>query len=218
MTRWIAVVLLGLVGGCAKEPAEASGGEPRGDGPGGAVTAGSMEREEPAPPPEPTFADRMGEAGTFAEALALALPEMEDGRDETSLGALGLAFWASTRLRFDDVAVARDETSPKLILKDPDRERGKRMCVRGRIVQIAKQDLGRTAVFEGLLMMSSGQIVHYIAAGDTGTLVEGDRGRLCGVTSGRYSYSNAGGGTTHAVQLVGMFDLPSNRGGAARSR
>ena len=64
-------------------------------------------------------------------------------------------------------------------------------------------------------MLSRGQVIHYLAAGDTGTLVDGDRARFCGVTTGRYSYSNAGGGTTHAVQLIGMFDLPSNRSAAA---
>jgi hypothetical protein len=30
------------------------------------------------------------------------------------------------------------------------------------------------------------------------------------VVTGRIDYSNSGGGTTHAIQLVGMFKLPVN--------
>jgi hypothetical protein len=33
--------------------------------------------------------------------------------------------------------------------------------------------------------------------------------------TGRYDYHDSGGGTGHAVQVVGMFDLPENRPAAA---
>lgn len=46
----------------------------------------------------------------------------------------------------------------------------------------------------------------------TGRLVEDSRARLCGFVTGKYSYSNSGGGSSHAVQLVGMFKLPENTG------
>jgi hypothetical protein len=32
------------------------------------------------------------------------------------------------------------------------------------------------------------------------------------VVTGKYSYANSGGGTGHAVTLVGVFDLPENKG------
>ena len=35
--------------------------------------------------------------------------------------------------------------------------------------------------------------------------------RFCGIATGRDTYANTGGGTTHAVRVVGMFDLPENR-------
>lgn len=31
------------------------------------------------------------------------------------------------------------------------------------------------------------------------------------VVTGNYDYSNSAGGTGHAVDLVGMFDLPENK-------
>jgi hypothetical protein len=180
----------------------------------GASTSSSgvtVERAAPAETRTPSLADRLAETASFDAALQLAKPMMADTTDEVSLGALALAMWGAERLRFDDVAVAKNanETKPALIHKDSDRERGKRLCVNGRIIQIAKDDLG---IFIGLLMMSNGEVVHYLASGDTGELVARSRARFCGVATGRYTYANAGGGTTHAIQMVGMFDLPANRG------
>ena len=57
----------------------------------------------------------------------------------------------------------------------------------------------------------TGKKVSFFAVQSTGDLVEGSRARLCGVVTGRYSYSNTGNGTTHAVKVVGVFDLAENR-------
>jgi hypothetical protein len=55
-------------------------------------------------------------------------------------------------------------------------------------------------------------LIKFVAAGSTGQLVAQSRARFCGATTGKYSYSNSGGGTSHAVQMVGMFRVPENLG------
>lgn len=176
--------------------------------------AGAPSVEEPAPEPAPeppSLAEQIESKTSAAEAMRFAIPHMEDRFDQISTGALLFANWAAAHLRWSDVYVERDETSPARIKKDADSERGKRMCYSGRMIQIAKNDLvdGRH-VFVGLLMARGYNIIHFLAAGSTGDLVENSRARFCGFVTGRYSYSNSGGGSSHAVQMVGMFKLPEN--------
>ena len=165
----------------------------------------------PAPPPPPTLAEQLAAEDSFDIALALTKPAMEDSTNEISAGALLFAYWAAQRMRWPDINF-KDETSIKLVKKDSDAARGKRMCYSGSIVQITKQsiDEGVPSVFIGLLRTRGWDILHFIAVGSTGALVEDSRARFCGVVTGTYSYSNSGGGTTHAVQLVGMFKLREN--------
>lgn len=59
--------------------------------------------------------------------------------------------------------------------------------------------------------------MRFAAVASTGELVAQSSANFCGVTTGKYSYSNSGGGTTHAVFLVGMFDLPENKPQANRT-
>jgi len=95
--------------------------------------------------------------------------------------------------------------------KDADAERGAHRCVRGRIVEIyaEKTDLGM--FYTGGMTDRRYRVYRFIAVGDTGDLVARSRARFCGIVTGRMSYANAAGGTTSAVQLVGIFDLPANR-------
>jgi len=65
--------------------------------------------------------------------------------------------------------------------------------------------------FVGLVMSNAGNLFHFDAVGSTGTLVGTNYARICGVITGLYDYSNSAGGTGHAVQIVGMFDLPENK-------
>jgi hypothetical protein len=159
-----------------------------------------------------TLAEIIEEQPTLKDALDVTIVSMADTRDESSAGALQLAVWAAKRMTLEDVKVARDETGVKAILKDSDAERGKRMCVTGRIVQIAKDEApSGEPIYIGLLRTGSWEIVHFLAVRSSQGIVEDTRTRLCGVVTGRFSYSNAGGGTSHAVQLVGVFDIPANR-------
>lgn len=185
--------------------------------PSSPATGGGADAPEPAPPPETSIEDRIREKESLAEALAVAAPLMSDTTDELSDGGILLSKWAMTRLEWSDVAVSRNETSHALVQKDSDEARGKRMCVRGMIIQIAVQKTPFGKAYVGLMFSSSQDIFHFIAVGSTGELVSQSRARLCGVVTGKYQYSNSGGGTGHAVAVVGMFDLPENRRSGAEA-
>lgn len=208
------LVALVLVGGCQKEE-RASGDEPtRGSPPPRATPASAT------PQASKEAVDELNrpwaiEGKDFAGALAEALPGMEDVTESSSDGTLLFTVWAGKKMRWTDVAVAKNETSVAKVMKDSRAERGKRMCVKGSIIQIARDG----DLFVGLMGTGGyglGDVVHFFAAGSTGELVQRSRGRFCGVVTGRFTYSNAGGGTTHAVDAVGMFDLPENRGAAPK--
>jgi hypothetical protein len=160
----------------------------------------------PFPAPEPTPAEQILSANTFADAIALARPLMGEGQDEHSAGSLLMAVWAAERMKWSDVSVKKNETSVGQVMKDPEAEYGKRMCGQGRIIEIRK--MPDVDLFQGLLM--GGNVVHFFAAGSTGTLVAGKNANYCAVITGLFHYSNSGGGTTHAVDTVGMFDVKAN--------
>jgi hypothetical protein len=146
---------------------------------------------------------------TFDDYMKETVLLFEDSTDEMHVSSRFVVDWLNKVGRLRDVAPTKNETSIALVLKDSDRERGKKMCVRGSLLQIEKAD---TDVFAGLMRDgSSGEIVAFASAKSTGRLVGGSKARFCGVIVGRFTYSNAGGGVTHAVQLAGMFDLPENR-------
>jgi hypothetical protein len=55
-----------------------------------------------------------------------------------------------------------------------------------------------------------------VTVGSSGALVEGSHTGICGVAIGRFDYTNSMNGVAHAVQLVGMFDLPENHNERAK--
>ncbi len=166
-----------------------------------------------APPPVPKVnpVAEIQAKLTLADAVAYARPVMVDRFNASSPGTLLLTVWALKMMTWEDVAVAVDETSHALVQKDADAERGKRLCARGTIIQIEAQKDAMGTFYSGLLMSGSGKLYNYHAVGSSGDLVAHSPARLCGVVTGLYAYSNSGGGTGHAVDMVGMFDLPANR-------
>jgi hypothetical protein len=161
---------------------------------------------------EESLARRLAAASTLDEALAIARPSMGNGNDDVNSGTAMMALWAAAHLGLDQVRVDRNETSVKAVLKDPDAERGKRMCVKGSVGQIDKDtSVPEAPLFVGQLRTTSWDHVRFYAAGSTQGIVEDTRTRFCGVVTGRFSFSNAMGGTTHTAELVGMFDIPANR-------
>lgn len=171
----------------------------------------TVEKPVAAPAP-PNHVERILAASDLSGAIAVARPIMNDSTNKMDPGTLLLGVWADRSMKLADVAVAKDETSYALVRKDSEDARGKRLCATGRIIEIAvdKGELGK--FHNGLLMSYAGNLFHFLTVKSSGTLVEGNTARVCGVVTGMFHYSNSGGGTGHAVQLVGMFDIPENGG------
>jgi hypothetical protein len=154
----------------------------------------------PPPPPKPvTIEDKAGWATSFTQAVQIARPQMTDTTDEIGPGEALLARYPKAVWADVDVPA---ETSVPLVLKDPERERGKHVCASGTIERIERRDVDQRRVYVGRLVTQEGDAVAFVALGTTGELVKRSTGTLCGVATGR-----AG----DAAKLVGMFDLPENR-------
>lgn len=151
--------------------------------------------------PPPTLEQRVATAPDFASALALAQPAMDDSPDTLSPGATLVARYASKKLRWADVADAK-ETTIGHVLKDPDVERGKRLCTTGTVQSIERRDLEQRKIYVGRLRTAEDDEVAFVVVGSTTDVVKRSKATICGAVIGR-----AGS----AVSLVGMFDLPENR-------
>ncbi len=167
-----------------------------------------------SPEPEVSQGDRLMADLMAATSPSAAFALLRHGFSEVGQGnhvnavAL-LATWADKRLRWDDLERVPGTTVGKA-QKDPDAERGKRLCVAGAIVEIhADRSIGPTLYQGG--MMVAGDVVRFIAVRSTGDLVAQSAARFCGLVTGRESYQNTRGNTVHATQAVGIFDLPENR-------
>lgn len=162
----------------------------------------------PEPPKEPTLAERLASAATLAEALALIQPRMGDSENELHPASVLLAVWAASHEEAFDYSEL-EKTTWGRIMKDPDEERGRKYCTSGRVTEINADKSVGIKFYTGGLMTPGGNIVRFIAVGPTGDLVEGSSASLCGIVTGKYSYSNTGGGTTHSIMVVGDFYIPT---------
>lgn len=173
-----------------------------------ATPTASASAPAPTPTKEPSLVDKLKATVLLKDALDLTQPLMEDTQDKPDKGAALLALWMADHPSWSAIQRLPD-TSHARVLKDSEAERGKKICVSGTIVQIAKEQ--GTKVYSGTLGTPDQKIYFYIAVASTGDLLENSPAKFCGVVTGRFSYSNVTGGTTHAVRLVGLFDLPENR-------
>lgn len=164
------------------------------------------------------LSDRLATAKTFKEALEMALPQFENQTDGFDLAASSFAGWANGHLEFSDVSVARDETSFASARKEIARARGKRLCIDGKVdrMEVIGEDDSR--MNNGLLLGSQGAVFNFLAVRSAGALAPGSEARICGVVTGLRDFHDAGGKVIRSVFLVGMFDLPENRGAKAATR
>jgi hypothetical protein len=165
---------------------------------------------EKAPAPEWTPADRLRDSTSLTEALGVLRPIFKDTTNEPDPAAYLLALWGTSHLDWKAI-VGLGETTHSKVMKDPEAERGKRICTSGSIVEIAVDRSAKTPLYAGGLITAAMNVYRFIALRSTGELVARSPARFCGIVTGRESYSNSGGGVTHAVKVVGMFDLPENR-------
>lgn len=164
----------------------------------------------PAEPPKPTLSQLLNATKDTATAVDLLRDHFEDGSDTIDPATAMFAVWSTSRMQWTDLQKLA-ETQRSLVMKDSEAERGKRLCASGSIVEIAADRSAGKPIYRGGLITSAMNVVRFDAVGSTGTLVERSAARICGVVTGKESYSNSGGGVTHAVRLVGMFDLPENK-------
>lgn len=158
--------------------------------------------------------DDLLEMKSFDEAVSFAKPFMIPKFGETSQGAQLLAIWSvSHDISWSDVSITpgKSMTSFSKVMKDQSEELGKHMCVAGFLIQIEVKHLSNSKVADGLLMDEAERLYSFSALGSSGDLVAKSSAKFCGVVTGRFDYSNSGGGAGHAVELVGMFDLKENK-------
>lgn len=130
--------------------------------------------------------------------------------DKMPEGARLLGWWAMKHLRWWDFSEL-PKTKFALALKDPEEERGKVLCDTGLVFEILVERIPDMGKIAHVGVTTRGDVYQFVAVGDTGKIVEGSKATFCGVLVGKWDYPNSGGGTTHALRLVGMFDLPANR-------
>lgn len=168
-------------------------------------------RVDPEPPQVRTPAQRAAVATSLNDAIRILRPLMSDtDNGQVSQGAAALAVWSQQNLHWRDLQAMPDSARAD-VMKDPEAFRGRQLCASGTIVQIHADHSVSPPVFEGGLMTASSDMVRFLAVRSTSGLVENSAARLCGIITGLQSYPNTLGGTTHAVYVVGMFDIPENR-------
>jgi hypothetical protein len=147
---------------------------------------------------------------TLATAIAKARPLMTGDAAGTTAGTLVLIGWSNRHLRWQDVAVDHDETSAALLKKDPDAQKGKRICVSGKIAAMNPVRTDSALYWNGLLAAPRDRAFAFSAVGTAGTLAAGSDARVCGVVTGHGNVTTPAGRPAPAIVLVGMFDLPEN--------
>lgn len=146
------------------------------------------------------------------DAIAFAKPSMADTENDIDLGSVVLASWSADDLTWADLQLdIIPATTIGKMHKDSESERGHRLCFGGEIVEIAADKVREKRIFRGRIVNNALDVVSFIAVGSTGELVAKSNAKFCGITTGLDTYSNAAGGTSHAIRSVGMFDLPGNK-------
>lgn len=170
---------------------------------------------KPPPPPPKSWQEKVMEARSLKDAIRLASPHFENSVIKFSPGGAMLGLWAINHLTWGQLQ-AIPETTDALARKDIEAEAGKRICVRGSLIQIEAKRPDATRkdgkYFEALLSKGYGSnYFKLIAVKSTGKLVDGSAARFCGIVTEQHSFPNRAGGETGTLLLVGMFDLPENR-------
>jgi hypothetical protein len=148
------------------------------------------------------------------EAIETMKPKFDDAVDKIPTGVAIFLAWANKNLRYSDI-MNKGQTTFAQVMKDSDSERGKKICVSGSVVEIkvvkVNEDLFKFKYSEGELRDGAYNIYRFYNVKSSGDIVESSWATTCGVVIGRYDYSNSGGGTSHAIALVGMFYLDINK-------
>jgi hypothetical protein len=157
-------------------------------------TAKPVSVERPPPPPDITSAKNL------AAAIDFARPQLTDTRDAPSDGAKLLVRYGAAKLKWADVAVAKDETTFAVVLQDPAAAIGKRLCAAVRVERIEKVTVNDTAVHTARLVTKPGNALEVYVVG--APVKQGAPARFCGVVTGRLDVAKKS-----AAFAVGMFGM-----------
>jgi len=145
------------------------------------------------------------------QAIASTRLDMKDTQDaNVSVGAAKLAIWGAENMRWAELQEL-PQGKYGMVMKDPDTQRGSRLCTSGQVIEIAKDGSVPQKIYVGGMFGTEGNLYRFIAVGSTGEIVANSRAKFCGIVTGQQHYPNSVGGEAHAVHLVGMFDLPENK-------
>lgn len=211
-------------------------------------------------------------AQSLSDAIAQLRPSMGDTSGRLDRGSAELVRWASQHLEWRDL-MALPTTNPALFRKDPDEQRGRVLCIDGKIAEIrAEKNLSQRLISDKTQSLedqarSSGAmpgdggvvdagalqaavdddwvvpegkayfaivtteteeakkiaskekplVVAAIAVRTSGSLVDGDRARFCGVLTGVNVATGPTGEVVLQHRAVGLFDLEASRAAAPAS-
>lgn len=170
----------------------------------------------PPMPQPPSVQDQVMQSKTLQEALFFLVPHMENtsGSDLPAAAAV-LAMWMNKKFWWNELMWMPDSKRVEA-MKDPISFRGKRICLSGSVVEIYADHSVDPVAFNGTIMTASFDTVRFIAVRSTRGIHENSPAKLCGIITGTQTYPTTGGGFSHALFVVGVFDLPENRSGGNR--
>ena len=151
-------------------------------------------------------------ATNLVDAIEQVKPQMTDAAagEQSSNGKILLARWAMKNMNFSEIQ-SLPSSSFALTMKDPDETRGRKLCIQGSVIEISVEKVPDGKIAIAGMFDASHNIYRVIAVGSSGDITSESRAKFCGVIIGREDYENSNGGVSHAVALVGMFDIPENK-------
>ncbi|WP_044424569.1 hypothetical protein [Acinetobacter pittii] len=149
---------------------------------------------------------------SYNEVAQRLKSEVQDAVNEVPPVSIYIAdLMAARNVKWDELNQIEKTTYSK-VMKDVQQEGLKLLCSSGVVTEIYSFDSNQhNKFYEAGIIDDSGKVFRVIAIGSSGNIEADSRMKFCGQVTGRLSYSNAMGGTTHAPFLVGMFDLPENK-------
>jgi hypothetical protein len=164
-------------------------------------------------PPKPVVDDatRLGRANHIEDALPILRQHFENHNGpEPSEAAVLTGLWLHRKLltAYYDFDAMPDSAIVE-VMKDIDSYRGKKLCSRGTIGQIYASHAYDATLWLGVLVTPNINLVRFVAAGSTDGIVADSTARFCGIVVGLHGYENLSGGSSIAVETVGVFD-PAN--------
>ncbi len=176
------------------------------------ASCGETQQPVASVPPEQESKAPVQIPATLIDAIKIARPHMTDvNGTDVDIGSGALAIWGADHMTWSELQEL-PLAKYALVMKDSDSQRGNRICISGRVIEIiVDNSVPGKKLYRGGLFDEGMRIYRFIAVKSTGDIVGDSRARFCGVVTGQQHYQNSMGGVAHAVHLVGMFDLPENK-------